>query len=61
MTRRWTPLTNLAALQSRSAAFSPDVMLLLTDGSVLVHQRKERASHSAHRHGMGRRIRPESR
>jgi hypothetical protein len=39
MAHRWTSLTNLPALQSGSVAFIPDVMLLLTDGSVLVHQR----------------------
>jgi hypothetical protein len=34
MANNWTPFGNLPTL---SAGFSPDTMLLLTDGSVLVH------------------------
>src|SRR5215475_13398043 len=41
MAHHWTSLTNLPSLQGGTLSFVPDVMLLLSDGSVLVHQRMD--------------------
>jgi hypothetical protein len=41
MAHQWKALTNLPAIQGGSVDFVPDTTLLLTDGSVLVHQRMD--------------------
>jgi hypothetical protein len=39
MAHQWTSIGNLPLIQGGNVPFVPDTMLLLTDGSVLVHQR----------------------